>query len=124
MDRTGRWIITAGGIGVILSVLGIFLFVLMESYPLFLKPSVSRVHTFDFSHRQPVLCTGVDPYQAVMFVVHDSGIDFVDMTTKSVTKSVSIPLNYRDGVFGQLIAPWITRMLAWAWTTVQCWAAA
>ena len=88
MDRTGRWIITAGGIGVILSVLGIFLFVLMASYPLFLKPSVSRAHTFDFSHRQPVLCTGVDPYQAVMFVVHEAGIDFVDMTTKSVTKSV------------------------------------
>ncbi|MXZ12009.1 MAG: ABC transporter permease subunit [Gemmatimonadetes bacterium] len=91
MDRTGQWIITAGGIGVILSVLGIFLFVLMESYPLFLKPSASRAHTFDFSHRQPVLCTGVDPYQAVMFVVHEAGIDFVDMTTKSVTKSVSIP---------------------------------
>ena len=26
MDRTGRWVITAGGIGVILSVLGIFSF--------------------------------------------------------------------------------------------------
>ena len=91
MDRTGRWVITAGGIGVILSVLGIFLFVLMESYPLFFKPSVSRAHTFDFSHRQPVLCTGVDPYQAVIFVVHEAGIDFLDMTTKSVTKSVSVP---------------------------------
>ena len=88
MDRAGRWVITAGGIGVILSVLGIFLFVLMESYPLFLKPSVSRAHTFDFSHRQPVLCTGVDPYQAVMFIVHETGIDFVDMNTKSVIKSV------------------------------------
>ncbi len=89
MDRAGQWVITAGGIGVIFSVLGIFLFVLMESYPLFLKPSVSKAHTFDFSHRQPVLCTGVDPYRAVVFVVHEEGIDFLDMTTKAVIKSVS-----------------------------------
>lgn len=89
MDRAGRWVITAGGIGVILSVLGIFLFVLLESYPLFLKPSVSQARVFDFSHRQPVLGTGVDPYRAVMFVVHETGVDFVDVTTQSVIASVS-----------------------------------
>ena len=91
MDRAGRWVITAGGIGVILSVLGIFLFVLIESYPLFLKPSVSQARIFDFSQRQPVLCTGVDPYRAVMFVVHETGVDFFDVNTQSVIESVSPP---------------------------------
>ena len=89
MDRAGRWVITAGGIGVILSVLGIFLFVLLESYPLFLKPSVSQARVFDFSHRQPVLGTGVDPYRVVMFVVHETGVDFVDVNTQSLLASVS-----------------------------------
>ena len=91
MDRAGRWVITAGGIGVILSVLGIFLFVLMESYPLFLKPSVSKARTFDFSQHQPVLCTGVDPYRAVMFAVHETGVVFFDVNTQSEIASVSPP---------------------------------
>ncbi|MBT3601848.1 MAG: hypothetical protein HN521_02170, partial [Candidatus Latescibacteria bacterium] len=88
MDCLGKWIITAGGLGVIVAVLGIFLFVLVESYPLFLPPKVSQVQEIDLD--RTVLATGVDQYQKVMFAVHETGIDFYDVAMGSLIKAAAI----------------------------------
>lgn len=96
MDRLGRWIITAGGLGVIVAVLGIFLFVLAESYPLFSSPKATLLQKIDLE--DTVLATGMDQYQKVMFAVHKSGIGFYDFTTGRLIKNAAI-----DGLDGRRI---------------------
>ncbi|MFT5366195.1 MAG: phosphate transport system permease protein [Candidatus Latescibacterota bacterium] len=88
MDRLGKWVITAGGLSVIVAVLGIFLFVLIESYPLFSPPKVSQSQQIDLG--RGVLATGLDQYQKVIFAVHAAGIDFFDITTGRLIKAAQI----------------------------------
>ena len=77
MDRVGRWVIAVGGIGVIAVVLAIFLFVLLEAYPLFLDPDVAAVGTLDLSGGGKAFAVGTDPYREVAYVIRPEGVDFV-----------------------------------------------
>jgi phosphate transport system permease protein len=90
MDRLGRWVITAGGLSVIVAVLGIFFFVLIESYPLFAPPRVSLSQEINLKHRESVLATGLDQYQKVLFAVHATGIDFYDIASGDLIQPVPI----------------------------------
>ena len=49
---------------------------------------MAQVGTFDFSGRGRVLSVGSDPSRAVLFVVHERGLDFVDQKTGDVIKRV------------------------------------
>ena len=88
MDRLGKWVITAGGLSVIVAVLGIFLFVLVESYPLFSSPQYSQAQQIDAG--EPILATGLDQYQKVMFAVGETGVDFFDIATGKLIQRAQI----------------------------------
>lgn len=88
MDQLGKWVITAGGLSVIVAVLGIFIFVFAESYPLFTSPKVSQTQHIDLERR--VLTTGIDPYQKVIFVVSESGVAFYDPANGQLLKEAPI----------------------------------
>lgn len=86
MDRVGRWVIAVGGIGVIAVVLGIFVFVLREAYPLFLNPEAEAVGTWDASGGGQALGVGAGPYREVGYVVRAEGIDFIDLASGAVLR--------------------------------------
>ena len=107
MDRVGRWVIAVGGVGVIAVVLGIFLFVLREAYPLFLAPEVEEVGRWG-----PVgegRAVGLDPYGEVACIVWADGVDFISLKDGTLIKRrhpsegrriVSAYRSPRDGYLG------------------------
>jgi phosphate transport system permease protein len=86
-DRVGRWVIMTGGIGVIAAVLGIFVFILRESYPLFQDPVVSEEARIDVSDLPTALAIGSDPYMEIVYAVHAEGVTFVDVDHKWTPKT-------------------------------------
>ena len=76
LDQAGRWAITVGGVGVIAAVLGIFVFVLGEAYPLFKDAQVHPRDELVLTGTEDVLATGSDPYLEIAFVVHTNGVSF------------------------------------------------
>ena len=81
IDRVGRYLISIGGIGIIAAVMGILLFILFESYPLFLEPRIEQqaAHPVD-----SVLAIGMDPYQEVAYIARPDGIDFLRLSDGTV----------------------------------------
>jgi len=76
LDQVGRWAITVGGIGVIAAVLGIFVFVAGEAWPLFKDASIESLAEIRLSSAENVLATGTDPYLEVAFVIGERGVAF------------------------------------------------
>ena len=77
LDFVGARIIAIGGIGVIAAVLGIFIFIFRESYPLFQNPEVQEKYRLQLPVEAEFLAAGLDPHQEVVFVVGGHGIDFL-----------------------------------------------
>ena len=77
LDILGARIIAVGGIGVIAAVLGIFIFIFIESYPLFQDPDVQEKYRLQLPIEGKLLAAGMDPYQEVVFVVGGYGVDFL-----------------------------------------------
>lgn len=75
LDLVGRWAITVGGVGVIAAVLGIFIFVLGEAYPLFKAAEITPVARIS-TGSSVALSIGSDPYLELVYVVHPDGISF------------------------------------------------
>lgn len=87
LDRVGRRLIAVGGIGIIAAVLGIFLFILREAYPLFGAPSVQE------RGRQRPAATGfavqLDPYGRFACVVDAGGPAWVRLDREEVVRPAS-----------------------------------
>ena len=81
MDKVARWVIAVGGVGVIGVVLGIFLLIFLECYPLFQRARVSLVGVQTLSSDAPVLTLGIDPYQEIVYAVRPQGVDFIRLET-------------------------------------------
>ena len=75
IDRAGRYLISIGGIGIIVAVLGIFVFILRETYPLFQDPEITELGRLRPAVSGSLL-VGMDPYHEITYVVHAQGIDF------------------------------------------------
>ncbi|MDA0746449.1 MAG: hypothetical protein O2954_08010, partial [bacterium] len=89
MDRVWRWVVAVGGIGVILVVLGILVFVLMESYPLFLDPETRQVGLLDVAGEEGVLAVGSDPYRKIAYAVRAGDVAFFSLEDGSLLKRVA-----------------------------------
>lgn len=77
IDRVGRHLIAVGGVGIIAAVLGILLFILFESYPLFVGPKIAR----DSEHAAVgALAIGMDPYREIAYIARPEGIDFMRLS--------------------------------------------
>lgn len=75
-DRLGRNLIAAGGIGIIAAVLGIFVFIGRETYPLFLDAEVTEEPNIDWRSDGVPLAIGVDPYREIFVAAGPAGIAF------------------------------------------------
>ena len=76
-DAVGRYLIAAGGIGIIAAVLGIFVFIAKETYPLFAAPEVDLLEERDLSGDDEALAIDVDPYHEVVLVARAHSLDFL-----------------------------------------------
>lgn len=49
-DRVARWVVSAGGVAIVASILGILIFILAEIWPIFFKPRVEPERTAEVAH--------------------------------------------------------------------------
>ena len=87
IDKIARSLITFGGIGTILSVLGVAVFLIYVVLPLFLSADTSDLKTFELSG-DDLLGVGVDEYQVLGWMLKDSGdLDLFRLDTGEVLSS-------------------------------------
>ena len=87
-DRLGRWLIAAGGIGIIAAVLGIFVFVARETYPLLGDAEIAPAGSIPLAAGPP-LAVGVDPYREIAFAVVPGGLEFLSLPSGEVVRRVA-----------------------------------
>ena len=79
IDRSMTWFITIGGLGVIIAVLGIFVFILSQILPLFQGASIQPLRTVPTGVSDAQVL-GVDEWTALpMLVGNDGTISFIDL---------------------------------------------
>ncbi|MBU2644510.1 ABC transporter permease subunit, partial [bacterium] len=73
-DRLADWIITVGGIFVILAVLGILIYLVKETIPLFRGGQITASCGYQLP-AQPgkILATGMDEYQTIAYIMYGDG---------------------------------------------------
>ena len=97
--------IAAGGIGIIAAVLGIFLFIGKETYPLFLPAEAAEVGRFALTGERPVLAVGQDPYREVGFAIHASGVDFLRLADGTPLGSDGVGIREGAGIESAYVSP-------------------
>src|SRR5438552_2223881 len=75
-DALARRIVSLGGAAIIASILGIFVVIALEVYPLFQGATASPLPALDVSLGSP-LAMALDEYREIAFLVSASGLDFV-----------------------------------------------
>lgn len=81
IDRLMAYFITIGGLAVIIAVLGIFVFILSQIFPLFQGARVRSVQSVPLSTSTAVEILGVDEWAALPLLVDARGtLSFVDLT--------------------------------------------
>ena len=79
IDRCMTWFITIGGLGVIIAVLGIFVFILSQILPLFQGASIQPLRTVSTGISDAKVL-GVDEWAALPMLVNEDGVlSFVDL---------------------------------------------
>jgi phosphate transport system permease protein len=82
-DKAARVVINLGGVGIIIAVLGILLFIVLEALPLFYSASGEEVFIHRKTEQKGILLAGMDEYQEVAYAITDSGnVDFIDLMGK------------------------------------------
>ncbi len=72
-NQIAHWCFSLGGLTVLASIFGIFIFILVQIFPLFQPASVKKVTQYKVTSKDPVVI-GVDEYNQRPFVVDRSGI--------------------------------------------------
>ena len=79
IDRSMTWFITIGGLGVIIAVLGIFVFILSQILPLFQGAGIQALRTVP-TGVSAARVLGVDEWTALPMLVGDDGtLSFIDL---------------------------------------------
>ncbi len=93
VDRAARAVITMGGLGVVVSVLFIFLFILGEAWPLFRSATTTRLEKSpDASVLRGALTLGVDEYQRKLFGLLPKGsLSLSNLETGTLDKEETLP---------------------------------
>jgi phosphate transport system permease protein len=91
IDRSMTWFITIGGLGVIIAVLGIFVFILSQILPLFQGASIQPLRTVATGVSNAEVL-GVDEWTALpMLVGNDGVLAFIDLEGERGTFQVKPP---------------------------------
>lgn len=73
-DRIARYFITAGGYGIIVSILAIMLFLIYQSLPLAGGASITEMFSVKLGNDYPkVLLTGIDSYNEIFYNIDENG---------------------------------------------------
>ena len=92
-NKIASMIISVGGYGVILSIAGIFLFLLYETLPLFSGASLDKVLSYNVSKKKKVVLAGVDQYKELSFLISNNGeIDYFNFKSKEIEKRDTVTL--------------------------------
>ena len=122
-DKAADYIITAGGIAVILSIVAILFVIVAETLPLWQSPIATPVATLNLSQSTPqssetsapsattspekLLAFGVDEYQSIAYVLRDNGtVDFLALPNNQLLQRYEVKAlqgqqataAYRDGM--------------------------
>ena len=74
-NSLARYVISIGGYGIIVSIIGILLFLIYQSLPLSFQASVENLFSIDLPSQSPrMVLTGIDQYQEVAYTLSESGI--------------------------------------------------
>lgn len=84
MDRFVRRVVMLSGATVILAILGIFLVILLEVYPLFISPKAKMEPPLAFPSLADALVSGVDEFREIAYVVNRDGIRFVSLKERKL----------------------------------------
>ena len=87
-DRLGGCLIAAAGIGIIAAVLGIFVFVARETYPVFGDAEIARTGSIPLPAGPP-LAVGVDPYREIAFAVVPDGLELRSLPSGKVLRRIA-----------------------------------
>ena len=92
LDSLAAKVVWVGGIATIISIMGIFVYLLIEVAPLFLAPAESQRGSFSLPGGLPTkpqpLDVGLDEYQEVAYVLHQGKVDFFSLASGD---SIQIP---------------------------------
>lgn len=95
-DRFMTWAIKAGGLGIILAVFGIFIFIFSQVSPLFRAARVQETGSFDFAPGKTPLVFGIDEWAELPFYYEGGNeVVFVDARGKNPPKP--LPLSLPEG---------------------------
>lgn len=91
VDRLCRYTITFGGIGTIVAVLGVCLFLLWVALPLMGGGSVTAASTAPRASERPVVAAAEDDYRRAAWTLHDDGtaIAFATADGKELSRQVA-----------------------------------
>ena len=91
IDRSMTWFITIGGLGVIIAVLGIFVFILSQIMPLFQGASIRPLRTVPTGVSNAKVL-GVDEWTALPMLVSEDGmLTFIDLVGERGTFQLKPP---------------------------------
>jgi phosphate transport system permease protein len=94
-NTLARYIISVGGYGIIVSIVGILLFLVYQSIPLSFQASVKELFSIDLPSRQArIVLTGIDQYQEVSYTISESGkVSFLRLQDQKVLSIDSLGLS-------------------------------
>ena len=84
LDHIARYVVSAGGIAVIVAILAIFFFIFREVTPLFATPTARLLSRFTLSaipSSPAPLKIGMDDGKTIAYVLSPNGVRFVDLST-------------------------------------------
>ena len=81
LDWFGRYLIAVGGIGIIAAVMGIFVFILTEAWPLFRGAEVELGAQYTIEGQYAI---GIDPYYQIAFAAGSEGVDLLQLADGQV----------------------------------------
>ena len=79
LDRFARWVVTLGGVTIIVSILAILFVIVVQIYPLFKRPTASPLPGTSIALGSPPLAIGVDEYREFAYVVSADGLRFAPL---------------------------------------------
>ena len=92
-NKISSAVISFGGYGVIFSIIGIFLFLLYETVPLFYGADIDSTLSFKVNKKKKIVLSGVDQYKELSYLISNNGeIDFFNLKEKQITSKDTLPL--------------------------------
>ncbi len=91
VDRLARGVITMGGLGIVASVLFIFLFILGEAWPLFREATTTRLPAAEASELRGALVIGTDEYQKKLFGLLPGGLTISNLESGTLDRLETLP---------------------------------